>query len=56
MLVFVEKIPPPLRPQIFNDYAEQDAALAARERQADWVGRAVDTLAQAWKGWTSKRR
>jgi hypothetical protein len=48
MLIITEKIPPPRRPQIFNDHAVIDAALAQRhDKQDRWVKYIIDDLAGA---------
>jgi hypothetical protein len=48
MLVITEKIPPPRRPQIFNDHAAIDAALAKQhDKQDRWVKYIMDDLARA---------
>ncbi|MEA2897758.1 MAG: hypothetical protein QOJ84_3373 [Bradyrhizobium sp.] len=48
MLIIAEKIAPPRRPQIFNDHAAIDAALAKRQERHDhWVRYLMDDLAGA---------
>jgi hypothetical protein len=48
MLTITEKIPPPRRPQIFNDHAAIDAALAEQQERHDhWVRYLMDDLARA---------
>ena len=48
MLVNTEKIPPPRRPQLFNDHAAIDAALAEQQDKHDhWVRYLMDDLASA---------
>jgi hypothetical protein len=37
MLSVSEKIPPPRRPQLFNNYADEDSTLKKREEQDRWV-------------------
>ena len=38
MLINTEKIPPPRRPQLFNDHAAIDAALAEQQDKHDhWI-------------------
>jgi hypothetical protein len=48
MFVITEKITPPRRPQIFNDHAATDAALAKQhDKQDRWVKYMMDDLARA---------
>ena len=45
MFILAEKIELPRRPQVFNDYAAEDAAQRKREEDGRWVNRALDALA-----------
>jgi hypothetical protein len=48
MLIVTKKIPPPRRPQIFNDHVAIDAVLAKQQERRDrWVKYMMDDLARA---------
>lgn len=50
MLIITKKIPPPRRPQLFNDHAAHDAALATQhDKQDRWVKYMMDDLARAFR-------
>jgi len=42
MLMLTEKIKPPRRVQLFNDYAAEDAAQAKREIDERWINKVLD--------------
>jgi hypothetical protein len=45
MLIFTEKIPPPRRPEIFDDSIKVDAASQNQEREDQWVKDVIANLA-----------
>jgi len=42
MFVLTEKIDPPRRVQIFNDYVDEDAAQRKRENDDRWLNKILD--------------
>jgi hypothetical protein len=45
MLIFTEKIPPPRRPEIFDDSIKVDAASQNQEKEDHWVKDIIANLA-----------
>ena len=44
MFVLSEKIAPPRRRQIFNDYLAEDTAMKKREEAEGWIKRVIEVL------------
>lgn len=44
MFILTEKIAPPPRQQIFNDYDRQNAAIAKRAEDERWVEHIIEAL------------